>query len=228
MATVSDRIYSELPDQPELITTAFNLNKAVPNAFCTHYLEQNVTEKSVIRKGEHDLKFSHFIIDGGKRDKNLPKFNRKHKKLTSRQMRKLRIHDVPKTGQKYDNYLQLHHLWLSYMKEVLRFDRSTFSTTNKGTREILLRADYHGCLITVLQSKCPTYVGKSGIVIQDTREVFKIIDTANMVKVIPKKSCIFTFKLGSYEVKIYGQNFNYRPMDRVSKKFKVKCATLDL
>ena len=49
-----------------------------------------------------------------------------------------------------------------------------------------------------------------------------------MIAAIPKKSCIFAFQLGTYELKIYGKNFNYRSMDRVNKKFKAQCASLAL
>ena len=62
------------------------------------------------------------------------------------------------------------------------FFRPTFDINAKGTEEILLRADYHGCLVKVIQSKCPSYVGLTGIIMQDTKETFKIIDKQNKVR----------------------------------------------
>jgi len=111
------------------------------------------------------------------------------------------------------------------MREILRHDKPTFDINSKGTEEILLRADYHGCLMKVFQSKCPSYVGVTGIIMQDTKETFKIIDKQNKVRVIQKKSCIFLFKVGNFELKMFGKNFNYRPMDRINKKFKLRLSS---
>lgn len=47
---------------------------------------------------------------------------------------------------------------------------------------MLLRADFHGCMVKVTQSKCPSYVGVCGIIIQDTKETFKIINSKDIVK----------------------------------------------
>lgn len=37
------------------------------------------------------------------------------------------------------------------------------------------KADLHGCLITVQKSKCPSYIGTEGIVLQETQNTFKLI-----------------------------------------------------
>lgn len=39
----------------------------------------------------------------------------------------------------------------------------------------VLKADYHGCYLTVSKSKCPSYVGTTGIVLMETKNIFKII-----------------------------------------------------
>lgn len=46
----------------------------------------------------------------------------------------------------------------------------------------LLRADYHGCMIVVASSDCSSYVGLRGIVVQETRNVFRLITEENKVK----------------------------------------------
>lgn len=137
--------------------------------------------------------------------------------------------------------------------------RPEFDMRAKAVEEVLLRCDYHGCKVAVTQSKCPSYVGLSGIIAQDSKEVFKIITKGDklksmslrckrlilqtvykplcehvfecyyhyhywsfydMISAVPKKNTIFTFRLGSYDVKIFGNNFNFRPMDRINRKFK--------
>ena len=39
----------------------------------------------------------------------------------------------------------------------------------------VVKADLHGCLITVQKSKCPSYIGTQGIVLQETQNTFKLI-----------------------------------------------------
>ena len=46
----------------------------------------------------------------------------------------------------------------------------------------LLKADYHGCMITVRKTKCPSLLGLSGIVLMETRNTFKIISKDDKLK----------------------------------------------
>lgn len=46
----------------------------------------------------------------------------------------------------------------------------------------LYRADFHGALVTVIQSKCPSYVGLTGIIVMETKNVFKILGQDNKCK----------------------------------------------
>lgn len=62
------------------------------------------------------------------------------------------------------------------------FYRPTFDLSSRAVEEVLLRCDYHGCKVRVSQSKCPSYVGLSGIIAQDTRDVFKIITKEDKLK----------------------------------------------
>lgn len=51
-----------------------------------------------------------------------------------------------------------------------------------AAQERLLKADFHGSCLTIQRSKCPSYVGVSGIVLQETRNTFKIITQEDQVK----------------------------------------------
>ena len=42
------------------------------------------------------------------------------KKLTARQKREMKVHDIPKDKQEYSLYLPLHELWLGYMTDLLQ------------------------------------------------------------------------------------------------------------
>jgi ribonuclease P protein subunit POP4 len=46
----------------------------------------------------------------------------------------------------------------------------------------LLKADFHGCILTVKQSKNPCLVGLSGILIHETENGFKIVTKESKVK----------------------------------------------
>ncbi|KAH7341773.1 Rof/RNase P-like protein [Rhizoctonia solani] len=96
----------------------------------------------------------------------------------------------------------------------------------------LVKADFHGCKMTVKASKCPTLIGSSGIVMEETANIFRIITTDDRVKVLPKQNSIFMFTVPlqtdqnqaspELQFELYGNQFRYRAEDRASRKFKSK------
>ena len=46
----------------------------------------------------------------------------------------------------------------------------------------IMRADYHGAKISVPESKCSTLVGIEGIVIVETKNIFRIISENNRIR----------------------------------------------
>lgn len=80
----------------------------------------------------------------------------------------------------------------------------------------------HSCLGTlVAQSKCPTLVGHSGIVIKDTEHMFFLVTKENQLKKVPKCNCVFTMPVGTERVfTLYGNQLRTRPADRATKKYK--------
>lgn len=57
-----------------------------------------------------------------------------------------------------------------------------FRTIDQHKRDSVLKADFHGCFLTVSKSCCPSYIGSTGIVIMETRNTFKIITKQNHIK----------------------------------------------
>ncbi|XP_061132080.1 ribonuclease P protein subunit p29 isoform X4 [Syngnathus typhle] len=51
-----------------------------------------------------------------------------------------------------------------------------------SVQQKLLKADFHGAIITVVRSKCPSYVGTTGILIQEFKHVFKMITKQDKFK----------------------------------------------
>lgn len=91
-----------------------------------------------------------------------------------------------------------------------------------------MKADYHGCLLRVEKSKCPTYIGTEGIVLQETENTFRIVTREDRLKTILKSGNVFSFELSDpdlakdYTILLYGDNFRFRSFDRSARKFKKK------
>uniref|UniRef100_A0A8C6ZTZ0 Ribonuclease P protein subunit p29 n=2 Tax=Nothoprocta perdicaria TaxID=30464 RepID=A0A8C6ZTZ0_NOTPE len=91
----------------------------------------------------------------------------------------------------------------------------------------LLKADLHGAIVTVTKSKCPSYVGITGIILQEMKHVFKIITKEDKLKVVPKLNNVFSLEIDGFISYIYGSKFQFRASERSAKKFKLK-GTIDL
>eukprot|EP00117_Sycon_ciliatum_P001452 scpid64303/ scgid7111/ Ribonuclease P protein subunit p29 len=148
----------------------------------------------------------------------------RNKKLSAKERRSLGIGRFPKGEQRFDLFLPLYDLWRQYITELLSLKSSRFPHVLESK---LQKADYHGCLVTVAKSRCPSYVGTTGIILQELQNVFKIVTRADCVKVIPKAHTVFTFELGGFHMTLYGNQLGSRASERSAKKFKSK-PTIDL
>ncbi|KAG0299932.1 RNase P/RNase MRP complex subunit [Linnemannia gamsii] len=145
----------------------------------------------------------------------------KAKVLTAKEKRQLNVYDIPLASRKYELFEPLHQLWKGYVEEL-------FGSSNPlAFTQKLLKADFHGALITVARSKCPTFIGVSGIVAQETENVFKIITPNNALRVVPKVNSVFTIQIRNSLFTLHGNQFRYRASQRSSKKFKSR-PTIDL
>lgn len=153
--------------------------------------------------------------------KEKSKLKRKSKNMTCKERKEKKLFVLPKEGLEYDKLLPMNNLWKGYIKDLLE---SVSGISNQS--EVLLKADYHGCLMKCTRSKCPSYVNIEGLMIQETENTFKILTKENQVKIIPKGGCIFHFKMETnkkeFTIEIYGDNFRYRSFERSAKKFKRK------
>jgi ribonuclease P protein subunit POP4 len=118
--------------------------------------------------------------------------NKKDRKLTAREKRRLKIYDIPKEAHQYKLFEPLAQLWQGYMSKLQAQGLANFE-------QKLIKADFHGANMTgknksntkitdinilsvVIQSTNPTYIGTSGIVVQETLSLFKIITKDNKLK----------------------------------------------
>jgi len=110
--------------------------------------------------------------------------------LSARQKRALKIYDIPKSSQKYQIYLPLKSLWVSYIQSIL-----PTGPANTGTAAKLCAADFHGAELEVVRCRCPSRVGIKGIVIKDTKMAFLVVTMKDEVKSVPKEYTIFRFEI---------------------------------
>jgi len=156
---------------------------------------------------------------------SLPKLKLKKRNrslgLSAQQKKKLGLYVIPKHTQKYEKFVPLNNLWMDYMKKLLSLNR--FSNVNINSVENkILKADYHGAFFKVTKSKCSTYVGSSGIVAKETKNMFYLVTKDDKLIGIPKYNSLFEFQVEGYVFEIFGSNFRFRPGERSARKFKPK------
>ncbi|XP_051919991.1 ribonuclease P protein subunit p29 [Hippocampus zosterae] len=149
----------------------------------------------------------------------------KAKGLNAQQKREVKIFHIKSEHQRYDLFLPLHNLWKQYVIDLCSGLKPTSSP--QSVQQKLLKADFHGAIITVVRSKCPPYVGITGILIQEFKHVFKIITKQDTLKVIPKRNSVFQVEIKGFISYIYGNKFEQRASERSAKKFKIS-GTIDL
>ncbi|KAF6079056.1 POP4-like protein, ribonuclease P/MRP subunit [Phyllostomus discolor] len=150
---------------------------------------------------------------------------KKSRGLSARQRRELRLFDIKPEQQRYSLFLPLHELWKQYIRDLCNGLKP--DTQPQMIQAKLLKADLHGAIVSVTKSKCPSYVGVTGILLQETKHVFKIVTKEDRLKVIPKRDCVFSVETDGFLSYIYGSKFQFRSSERSAKKFKAK-GTIDL
>lgn len=160
-----------------------------------------VLERDVIRKKSS-------ASSGGRQKK------KKTKLLTCREKRDLGIFNVHKEKLSYASFVPIHLMWKDYFRELVRGE-----STEQAR---LLKAEYTGCFMTVAESKCPSYVGTRGIVVQETKNVFRLLTEGDVVRTVPKAHTLFAFELDGRIYKIYGSHFRVHSFERMKSKFKAR------
>ncbi|KAH8829671.1 RNase P/MRP, p29 subunit [Flagelloscypha sp. PMI_526] len=152
--------------------------------------------------------------------------------------------------RRFELFVPLHFMWMGYMSELLSLPpappvlpMNPSPPSSAAMHAKLVKADFHGSILTVTQAKNPCLQDIRGIVIHETENAFKIITKDNKLKMIPKQNTIFAFGVPLYSVlgndsatdasttvldmphllfTLYGNQFRFRSADRASRKFKPK------
>ncbi|KAK4615366.1 Ribonuclease P protein subunit p29 [Fulvia fulva] len=151
----------------------------------------------------------------------------KPKPLNAKQKRALCIFDIPKSQRKYSIYEPLHTLWCSYIREILGITAGRAYIDGNSAGPLLVSADYHGALVEVVRSRCPSRVGLKGVVVRDTKFTFDVITEKDQIKTVPKEHTVFRLEVPFEEegkkpvgFEVYGSHFETRAPDRANKKFR--------
>lgn len=214
-------VYDSLPAR---VKYKAPLKKKEKNAFIKEYLRETLPSRRYNIEEMEALKNKVQPLIKTKKAWTKLKSKRRRNVLTCREKKELKLFDIPKEGHKFEDFLPLHRMWQDYMRDIVDFSRLHEETTKNSTENHLklLKADYHGCMITVTKTKCPSLLGQSGIILMETKNTFKIISKDNKVKCIPKENSIFAFELEGLVFTIHGNNFRVKASERVRKKFKSK------
>lgn len=93
-----------------------------------------------------------------------------------------------------------------------------FNNVDQNGKMILLKADFHFSEVEVIDSSNSLMIGIKGIVIRDSKFIFKIVTKENKVKTIPKSVSVFQFIFGRNKIQIYGNSIIGVPEERLKQK----------
>lgn len=201
--------------------TTDSFNQQAANSII-NFLKTNVP-KNEVQKIDSELKTELvFAKKRSKQQKRKP-IKKKTRCLTRKEKKTLRFYNIPRHSVKYEDVVQMNKIWLEYITEVLAMDDGVPEPNSKNWETLTLslyKADYHGCMLTVVRSKCPSFINKTGICIMDTKNTFKIVSKDNIVTTIPKKECVFELYLKKFKVTLFGKLLCAKPAERSTKKVK--------
>ncbi len=82
--------------------------------------------------------------------------------------------------------------------------------------KIFLKEEFIGLTVNITQCNDPNWIGKSGIIVNETKNIF-VIKINNKNKKIEKKISKFEFKDRDNKINLDGSQIKYRPEDRIKK-----------
>uniref|UniRef100_A0A8C6XMQ3 Ribonuclease P protein subunit p29 n=1 Tax=Naja naja TaxID=35670 RepID=A0A8C6XMQ3_NAJNA len=216
-------LYKQLPESTAKLV---NLQPQASNkaeAFVKAFLKRSMPGKSEEDIEKH-LNRKAIVLEHPQPRRTRQRVKR-GKGLSAKERREMRLFEIAPEQQRYEMFIPLHELWKQYIRELCNGLKPDAQTQMIQTK--LLKADFHGALVTVTKSKCPSYVGITGIILQETKYVFKIITKEDRLKVIPKRNNIFSIEMDGFVSYIYGSRIQFRASERSAKKFKGQ-GTMDL
>lgn len=224
--------YDNLPPEVLVVSDRIGLRKGAKVAQVQSLMKETLGEESAesLRFTTYRLKDVQMrlrFLRGQRKFKKISKKSRKKgvkpnnlkkkMQLTAKQRRQLFDLKESKEDLKYETFMGLNQLWKGYFNTVAsdcknpNFDYLKF-----------VRADYHGAMLVVSSAKNPSLVGVEGIVIQETKNTFRLIAQDNRVVTIPKDGTTFSFGACGTVFKLNGSQMCMSSHQRSRAKPKIR------
>uniref|UniRef100_A0A8D0DV32 Ribonuclease P protein subunit p29 n=1 Tax=Salvator merianae TaxID=96440 RepID=A0A8D0DV32_SALMN len=216
-------LYKKLPQQTAAFLNIQPQGREESEAFVKAFLKRSMPQKSNEAIQDHLTRKAVVLQHPHKRKKQQQKKRRKG--FSAKEKREMKLFEIKPEHQRYEIFVPLHELWKQYIRDLCNGLKANAQPQIIQTK--LLKADLHGALVTVTKSKCPSYVGVTGIILQEMKYIFKIITKDDKLKVIPKLNNVFSLEIDGFISYIYGSKIQFRASERSAKKFKAK-GTMDL
>ncbi|KAL0818117.1 hypothetical protein ABMA28_008643 [Loxostege sticticalis] len=200
-----------------------NVDKEAIQAI-VNFVKSNVP-RSDVPNVEAELKKDFVLAKRKSKTRKQKAKKKKIRNLTRKEKKSLGFYSIPRHSVKYADVEPMNAIWLEYITNMLDLDKEIPELNSKSWEtftQTLYKADFHGSILEVVRSKCPSYVGKKGICIMDTRNTFKIVSKDNTVTTLPKRDCVFDMYLKKIKVTLFGKHLCVRPAERSTKKFKTQ------
>lgn len=88
----------------------------------------------------------------------------------------------------FTDLIPLNTIWLDYMRNLLgvksfnKIPNNPLESNWETVNQKIMKADYHGAKIFVIRSKCPSLIGVNGIILQDTKNTFRLIGEDDVIR----------------------------------------------
>ncbi|MEW5309576.1 MAG: hypothetical protein WDW38_001457 [Sanguina aurantia] len=92
---------------------------------------------------------------------------------------------------------QLHTLWAKYISQLL-----SLSPGPEQHGAVLLNADFHGSLLTVVSCKNVQLVGVTGIVCRVSSTTLTMVSANDRMHVLPKLGCTFQYRISGTDMQV--------------------------
>ncbi|XP_055694299.1 uncharacterized protein LOC129796412 [Lutzomyia longipalpis] len=116
----------------------------------------------------------------------------------------------------------LNNLWTQYAKDFLEKHGINPGTIDTRTdyKDILPKMELIGARIEVKKAKCSSIVGKCGVIIMDSKNMFTLVSDEGRVIHLPKMDLAFELSIQNMIVLFYGKFLTMRIADRCVKAYK--------
>ncbi|WFD34874.1 ribonuclease P [Malassezia cuniculi] len=135
----------------------------------------------------------------------------------------------------YEEALQISSLWTEYMQGLLSLaelsgKQAAAVAENPSwvanTQSTLLKADWTGATLRVVQATNPSLVHVHGIVTQETHETFIMISDSG-ARTVPKRNCVFRVDIpinsdSTLSIDLHGNQLRYSLPVRITRKHKAR------